>query len=228
MTIKARLTQARQRKLQFQNNVSPLDGGTPALNFVNTLKNKGSDNPKDYLTNYEDFVYWCCQAGVISYDYYRHLSLEGYCYAQEAKSVFEQVVTARFILYELFLSVVKNEPADEIFVRQFNSLTETASKYLRYESTSTGLQQVWFNIDEEIAAPLWIIVRSAAGLLVLGDPKKIKQCKTCGSMFLDRTKNGKRRWCNPVTCGKLLRNKLYYHASKRIKEVSGEGVDQNC
>jgi predicted RNA-binding Zn ribbon-like protein len=227
MTINARLTQARERKILFQNNVSPLNGGTPALNFVNTLKNKGGDNSKDYLTNYEDFVYWCYQAGVISYDYYHQLSLEGYCYAHEAKGVFEQVLTTRLLLRELFLSVIKKEPADEIFMRQFNSMTETASKYLRYVSTPTGLRQVWVNIDEEIAAPLWMIVRSAAGLLVLGDPKKIKQCKTCGSIFLDRTKNGIRRWCNPATCGKLLKNKLYYDANKRIKDEPGERVDQN-
>jgi hypothetical protein len=54
--MKAHLTQARERKLHFKNTVSPLDGGTPALNFVNTLKNRGNENPKDYLTNYEDFV----------------------------------------------------------------------------------------------------------------------------------------------------------------------------
>jgi predicted RNA-binding Zn ribbon-like protein len=215
--MKAHLAQARQRKLQFKNSVSPQDGGTPALNFVNTLKNRGTENPKDYLTDYEAFVYWCYQAKVIDYDYYQQLSLEGYCYAHEASAVFEQVINARFMLYQIFLPVIKGEPADEIFMREFNSTIDTASKYLRYESTATGLQQVWFNIDEEIAAPLWMVVKSAADLLLKADPKKIRQCKTCGSMFLDKTKNGIRRWCNSSACGGLLRAKRYYHAKKEIK-----------
>jgi predicted RNA-binding Zn ribbon-like protein len=217
--MKASLIQVRQRKLHFKNMVSPQYGGNPALNFVNSLKNRGSDNPKEYLTNYEDFVYWCYQASVIDYDHYHSLSSEAYCYAHEAAGVFEQAINTRFMLYEIFLSVIKGEPADEVFMRQFNLETASASKYLQYESTADGLRLVWLNIDEEIASPLWIIVQLAAELLIRGDRKKIKQCKTCGSMFFDKTKNGARRWCSPLACGGLLKAKQYYHAKKEIKVI---------
>ena len=215
--MKAQLTQARERKLHFKNSVSPQDGGTPALNFVNTLKNRGSESPKDYLTNYEDFVYWCYQAKVIDYEYYQQLSLEGYCYGHEAAVVVEQVVTTRFMLYEIFLSIIKREPADEIFVREFNSALDKVSKYLRFESTPDGMRRMWVNIDEEIPAPLCMVVQSAADLLLMADPKKIKRCKTCGGLFFDRTRNGTRRWCNQMACGHLLRAKLHYHAKKQLK-----------
>ena len=207
MNMEATLTPAQEGKLHFKNTVSPLDGGTYALNFVNTLNKRGSDNPKDYLTNYEDFLYWCYNAKVIEYDHYQTIGLEAYCYSDETKGIFEQVITARFMLYEIFLSVIKGGPADEIFVRQFNSVLDAASKSLRYQSTSAGWQQVWVNIDVEIALPLWIVVLSAAELLVKANPKRIKQCKTCGSMFIDRTKNGARRWCNPSVCGRQVNDK---------------------
>jgi predicted RNA-binding Zn ribbon-like protein len=216
--MKTNLTLARERKLHFKNMVSPQYGGIPALNFVNTLKKRGSDKPKDYLTSYEDFVYWCYQAKIIDYDHYHQLSSEAYCYAHEAAGVFEQVINTRFMLYEIFLSVIKGEPADEIFMRQFNLEIDNSSKYLRYVSTANGIGMAWLNIDEEIAAPLWMIVQSAAELLVRGNPKKIKPCKTCGSVFFDRTKNGTRNWCNPSACGKVLKNQRYYHAKKEIKE----------
>jgi predicted RNA-binding Zn ribbon-like protein len=221
--MKTHLAQMRQRKLQLKNIISPQNGGINALNFVNTLQNRGSENPKDYLTNYEDFVYWCYRAGVIEYDHYNQLSLEGYCYSQEATGVFEEVIKTRFMLYEIFLSVIKAESADEIFMRQFNLAINTASKYLRYESTVNGMQLAWFNIDEEIASPLWIIIKSAGDLLLEADPEKIKQCKTCGSMFFDTTKNGIRRWCNRSACGHLLRAKRYYDSKKGIKV----GVDDD-
>jgi predicted RNA-binding Zn ribbon-like protein len=212
--MKAQLNLVRERKLHYKNTVSPLDGGTPALNFVNTLKNRGAENPKDYLTNYEDFIYWCYQAKVISYDYCQQLSLEGYCYFNEAAIVFEEVIKTRFMLHEIFLSVIKAEPADEIFVQQFNSSLESVSKYLRFQSTAHGMKRMWVNVDEEIPAPLCMVVQMAADLLLLTDPKKIKQCKTCGSMFFDKTRNGARRWCNSSVCSGQLRARRYYHAKK--------------
>jgi predicted RNA-binding Zn ribbon-like protein len=220
--MKAQLTQARERKLQFKNSVSLHDGGTPALNFVNTLKNRGSESPKDYLTNYEGFVYWCYQAKVIDYDHYNQLSLEGYCYADEAAGVFAQVIATRFVLYEIFSSIIKREPADEIFVKEFNSTMDNVSKYLRFQSTADGMRRIWVNIDEEIPAPLCMVLQSAADLLLMADPKKIKQCKTCGGLFFDRTRNGTRRWCNQMACGHLLRAKRHYHAKKGLKLVVQE------
>ncbi|HEY8782812.1 MAG TPA: CGNR zinc finger domain-containing protein [Mucilaginibacter sp.] len=214
--MKTPLSRARERKLHFKNTVSPKDGGTPALNFVNTLKNRGSENPKDYLTNYEDFVYWCYEAKVIDYDYYQQLSLEGYCYFKEAATVFEEVIKTRFMLREIFLSVIKAEPADEIFVQQFNLSLESVSKYLRFTSTAHGMKRMWVNIDEEIPAPLCMVIQMAADLLLLTDQKKIKQCKTCGGLFFDRTKNNTRLWCNQMACGHLLRAKRYYHAKKEL------------
>jgi len=208
---------ARERKLHFKNSVSPLDGGTAALNFVNTLKNRGGEPSKDYLTNYEDFVYWCYQAMVIDYDHYNTLSLEGYCYTHEAAAVFEQAIKTRFILHEIFLSVIKKEPAGEIFVREFNLALDSVLKYLRFESTADGMRRMWVNIDEEIPAPLCMVVQSAADLLLMADQKKIRQCKTCGSMFLDRTKNGTRRWCNPLACKSQDKAKRYYQTKKKLE-----------
>ncbi|HEY8783513.1 MAG TPA: CGNR zinc finger domain-containing protein [Mucilaginibacter sp.] len=217
--MKPRLTpQARERKLHFKNTVSPQDGGTPALNFVNTLKNRGAENSRDYLTNYEDFIYWCYEAKVISYDYYQELSLEGYCYFKEAASVFEEVIKTRFMLHQIFLSIINGEPADEIFVREFNTAAAGVAKYLQFESTAGGMRRMWVNIDEEIPAPLCMVVQSAADLLLLTDPKKIKKCKTCGSLFFDRTRNGTRRWCNPLACKSLVKAQKYYHAKKIVKD----------
>jgi hypothetical protein len=125
------------------------------------------------------------------------------------------------MLHEIFLSVLKGEPADEIFVRQFNLLINTASKNLCYESTLDGWRQVWINIDEEIAVPFWIVIKCAAELLLKADAKRIKQCKTCGGLFFDKTKNSTRRWCSPSACGRVLNDKRYYSNKKGIKSGAG-------
>jgi len=47
------------------------------------------------------------------------------------------------------------------------------------------------------------IVESAADALVLGELARVRRCADprCGRVFLDNTKNRRRRWCDMATCG---------------------------
>jgi predicted RNA-binding Zn ribbon-like protein len=52
-----------------------------------------------------------------------------------------------------------------------------------------------------LKTPIWVIVKSLYDLITETDLARIKECPTCGWVFYDETKNGKRRWCNPQNCG---------------------------
>jgi predicted RNA-binding Zn ribbon-like protein len=45
------------------------------------------------------------------------------------------------------------------------------------------------------------------------DLGRLKQCQDddCGWLFLDRSKNGSRRWCSSADCGNRARAKRHYH-----------------
>ena len=47
------------------------------------------------------------------------------------------------------------------------------------------------------------IVESAADALILGELPRVRRCadQRCQRVFLDNTKNGRRRWCDMATCG---------------------------
>jgi predicted RNA-binding Zn ribbon-like protein len=211
----AKNNQFAEQKLSFyyQGKYVQMDGGTPALNFVNTLRHRSRDKSIDYLKNYEAFIDWCGRAKIIDDDYASHLNFEGYCYTREAAEVFERIITARFMLYELFMALIKREAADEIFMTSFNKLADTATAHLLYQITADGFDRVWHNIDDDLEAPLWMIIESAAYLLLYADKSKIKQCKSCDSLFYDKTTNGTRVWCNPAKCGQAVRAHRHYHAN---------------
>jgi predicted RNA-binding Zn ribbon-like protein len=65
------------------------------------------------------------------------------------------------------------------------------------------------------AAPeglLWPIARSAAELLTGAQLARVKFCPGhgCGWLFVDRTRNGRRRWCEMEVCGSRAKMQRYH------------------
>lgn len=65
----------------------PLEGDTPVLQFINTLRDRDSGQLKEYLENYGYFLTWSYEIGLIDWDAYNILELEAYCYEHEAKQI---------------------------------------------------------------------------------------------------------------------------------------------
>jgi predicted RNA-binding Zn ribbon-like protein len=66
---------------------------------------------------------------------------------------------------------------------------------------------------------LWPVVRSLADLLVGPLHQRVKQCPGhgCGWLFLDMTKNRRRRWCEMSVCGSRAKVRRY-RARRRSTE----------
>jgi len=72
--------------------------------------------------------------------------------------------------------------------------------------------------DGSLDTVLSEIAASFAGLLVEGDPRRIRMCENqdCRWIFYDRSRNRTRRWCEgPTGCGNLL--KVRRHRARRRK-----------
>jgi predicted RNA-binding Zn ribbon-like protein len=53
---------------------------------------------------------------------------------------------------------------------------------------------------------------SAVDLLTRGPLERIGECPSCGWLFLDTSRNGRRRWCSMATCGSRDKARRYYAA----------------
>ncbi len=187
----------------------PIEGDIPVLQFINTHKNRGTAQAKNYLKNYDDFITWCYEVQLVDQDDYNILEAESYCFVQMATGIVNQMILAREMLHELIYCIMRDEPVHPITLSDFNSFNEAANKHLSFEMTAYGLREVWINIEEEMAYPLWKLIKDAATFLTSADLRFIKRCH-CGNLYLDKTKNKIRRYCNPLTCGSALRSKQYY------------------
>jgi predicted RNA-binding Zn ribbon-like protein len=59
--------------------------------------------------------------------------------------------------------------------------------------------------------------RSALGLIASEDTARLKICPNCQWLFIDRSKNRSRTWCDMAVCGNRAKARLHY-AKKRLEE----------
>jgi predicted RNA-binding Zn ribbon-like protein len=57
------------------------------------------------------------------------------------------------------------------------------------------------------------VLLDAADLLTSGAWRRLRQCEgeTCGWLFPDRSKSGRRRWCSMADCGNREKARRHYH-----------------
>ena len=53
--------------------------------------------------------------------------------------------------------------------------------------------------------------RSTLGLLGSTDAERMKVCPNCEWLFIDRSKNRSRTWCDMAVCGNRAKARLHYH-----------------
>ncbi len=197
-----------------------IDSTVLCCNFVNTQSSWMSVDRYDYFQTYEDFIDWCLKVNILSQERLlalRELSVQE---PEDAKASLNRVKEIRYILHGLISAVAKGSEEELFhFLPSFNLLlrVEAVSRQrLIYKERKFVTDQI--NIDGDLTAPVWLAVESLATLLVENDLHRIKECPKCGWVFLDETKNGKRKWCNPKYCGTSDKMKRYNDRKKNIEE----------
>ena len=56
----------------------------------------------------------------------------------------------------------------------------------------------------------WEVAVSSMELLTQGALDRLGECPSCGWLFLDTSKNRRRRWCSMTTCGSRDKARRYY------------------
>lgn len=78
-----------------------------------------------------------------------------------------------------------------------------------------------FAAHPEAAAPCPLdlaTARSALGLIASAAPGRLKICPNCQWLFIDRSRNASRNWCDMAVCGNRAKARLHYR-KKRMGET---------
>lgn len=196
-----------------------LSGGALCLDFVNTLDERFAPRPRELLNGYADLLSWAVQAGAVPAARARALAGEAARRPGEARSALERARSLRERLFALFSAAAAGRrlPGDDL--RSVSAALGGALGRLRLvPSSGPAARWVWDEDPRALDAALWPVLRSTADLLTSADLSRLRECasESCGWIFLDRSKNGSRRWCDMAVCGN--REKVRRHR-RRLRGI---------
>jgi predicted RNA-binding Zn ribbon-like protein len=188
-----------------------LVAGHRALDFANTLDNRYDPIRRvELLSSYQRFLDFAQQSGAVTPLQTRRL--RGEVDPSGAEKALAQIVEAREAMHFVFLSVAAGEapPRDSI---------DTLNRYLAEARAQQKL--VWGQGRFEwrspppvqsLLSPLHPILLDAADLLASPDLRYVRECsaETCRWLFLDRSKNHSRRWCDMQICGNRAKAQRFH------------------
>lgn len=195
---------------QLKINSIRLVGGVGVLDYLNSCDGRrpgtGLREVIDKLSSLADVVHWFQHAGLIEAREYEQLLQIVQQSSWRAASAFKQLIDFRESLYRLFLPVALGAAVDPRQLDDLSDVLASTSAQRLLVSTPAGVIWRWRPCETLEAMTAGFIARlavQAAALLTSADIDRLRACGTpdCDWLFIDTSKNGRRRWCQMNVCG---------------------------
>lgn len=182
---------------------SPFDwsGGDPALDFVNTLDERPSDEPEENLCSYGDLISFVELAGLIETRSATRLR------ASEKDSCAHIVRRARGLREHLFGVLSAQHNGDKLPDKALQAIAYEVRKAheartFTATNASSPVGYRWRS-PEALEIPLHACALAVEKFLVNIETKRIKKCAAhdCDVYFIDTSKAQRRQWCSMQNCG---------------------------
>lgn len=206
----------RRRQPRFE-----LCGGSVALDFVNTLDDRFSEAPKELLQDYVDLARFGEDTGTLTDPQVDRLMTRSTHQREDAKRALASAIELREAISDLFYALVKKKPVPSRSLLILNQQVQEAALHLELVPGKHGFEWKFDTRREDLSAPLWPIARDGAELLASERIELVRACasKTCQWLFLDESKNHRRRWCDMTKCGNRAKVKRFYTRNKTAAAI---------
>jgi len=194
-----------------------LTGGTVCLDFVNTLDDRFSREPKELLNDYVDLARFAEDTGTLSDQQVDRLMTLSMQRRDEAKRVLESAIRLREAVSDIFYAVVRKKPVPAAALVVLNSNVQDALQHVALVPAKGHFEWKFETQVDDFFAPLWGVARDAADLLASERLELVRACasKTCEWLFLDESKNHRRRWCDMTKCGNRAKVRRFYTRNQK-------------
>lgn len=220
---------ATSRPVRGQPRELPIVGGHLALDFANTVDDPLGPARHDHAATYPDLIRWASRVELLGPQQVDRLLGAADRDPRAERAALHRAHQLRLVLNELF-GVVADQGSD--ITAQWQRLrpfvtTAVASAGLapageadHDRGDAIRLQRWAWPQGEELDTVLHPIAMAAAELLVGPDLPRLKRCNRCPWLFLDKSRNHSRRWCDMDDCGKAQKIERYV-ARRAAHRTSG-------
>jgi len=194
-----------------------LIAGNVCLDFINTLDNRTSAQPKELLENYYELARFGEDTGILTPAQLDFLYERVRLMPDEAEEALRRAINLREALYAIFSAVMNKQTAPQLAMDRLNANIHKAALHARLVQHEGRLEWRFDDMTSAFDTMLWPIARAAADLLASSDLALVRACSspTCQWFFLDTSKNHHRRWCSMKSCGNRAKVRKFY-AKKKV------------
>jgi predicted RNA-binding Zn ribbon-like protein len=202
---------SRKRKPQFE-----LIAGSVCLDFINTVDDRFTAEPKELLPSYSDFVRFAEESGIVNRAQAEHLVAASHRKKEEAERALRNAIRMREAMFPVFWAIVGKEPVPQAALKEVNEYVHEAAQHLNLLPGKPHFRWEFESSRDDFDALAWPIARSAADLLSSEQLQFVRACasRTCDWLFLDESKNHGRRWCDMTKCGNRAKVRRFYSRNK--------------
>jgi predicted RNA-binding Zn ribbon-like protein len=191
-------------------------GGNLALDFANTVNNRYRENRTELLTDYKRLVQWSEGATVLTPKSADRLERLASQEPEKAMTTLTDAIELREAIHAIFSAVSSRRAVPVGALAMLNECVRTATEHAQITHGNRRFVWEWILPDCNLDSMLWPVARAASDLLTSDDLAYVRHCAsdTCRWLFLDKTKNHRRRWCEMKTCGNRDKARRYYERQR--------------
>ncbi len=188
------------------------------LDFINTLDDRFSDEPHELLKSYVDLARFGEDTGILTDLQLDRLFACSAQHPEEAQRALASAIQLREAMSEIFYALARKKPMPAPALVTLNQHVQEASQHLQLVPAKSHFEWKFDSPMHDLYTPLWPIARDAAELLASDHLEFVRPCasKTCEWLFLDESKNHRRRWCDMTKCGNRAKVKRFYTRQKKL------------
>lgn len=196
------------------------DGGTLCLDFVNTVHDRKKKPVPDYLHHIIDLVAWAGKIGLVDKKSETLLNRSIPGNLKKSDQFFTYALSLRELLYDMFFTISQGNATRNADLEKFNAYIADHFSFINLKAKQGEYRAGWNLPNDSLQRITAPVVKDAYELLLGNRLDRVKECSNCGWLFLDTTKNGKRRWCSMKSCGSNIKALEWYYRQKETKQVS--------
>lgn len=187
-----------------------LTGGELCLDFANTVDSRPTDAARELLADYGDLVRWTLQAKAITPRVAKRLRASATRHKRQATAVLRRARALRETIFETFSALTRGVSPPTATLDVLNEHLSNALVRRRLTHNDCTYRWEW-DTEDALDRVLWPVVQSAAELLTSDRLDRVRECgaDNCAWLFLDRSKNRSRRWCDMAVCGNRVKARRF-------------------
>ncbi|HVT45530.1 MAG TPA: CGNR zinc finger domain-containing protein [Thermoanaerobaculia bacterium] len=184
------------------------------LAFANTAGFHALADRHETLGSFDALIQWAVEAGTLPRRDGRRLLQQGDDHARE---LLGRAVALRDALQSLFSRIARKRPPSLPALETVNRELGNAMRHATIVAAGGAYRWSWER-SESAERLLWPVVGNAADLLASPLLERLRECsgRDCSRLFIDRSRNGSRRWCSMEGCGNRAKVRRHYRRMKQI------------